>query len=287
MMPLDAHLVHVGQEVLVILDSEQHLLRCLLAILVLSLLLKAVLHALLVVDQDTAGALNESSHVSLRQAVLANALQALIEALVHLRQGVNRGLGAENLKDALNGALPQLAKLCRLWAVCLLVGVQESRDTLGGCNTDRIVEEERQTRQSNLVHNVVDVRLESILQNLSVDDDKLNSHVLVVKNAGLDADNLTLEGYKLPALLVLNLSDLVLVIEQLDVSLGASKFCQWRNNTSQVGHELATHDTAHAAPAVEQEGRLRVIRVGDTVLDTAKQLHQVERILSHPLLSNG
>jgi hypothetical protein len=171
-------------------------------------------------------------------------------------------------------------------AVRLFVRVEQRGDAFGGCDAHGVVEEESEPGEGDLVHDVVDVRLKGFLEDLRVDGDELDGHVLVVQHARLDADDFALERHQLPPVLLVERCDLVLVVQQLDVGLGAREFCEGRDDFTEIGQEVATHDTAHATPAVQQVRRLRVVGFGDAVLYLAEQLDQLQRVVAHVLGTN-
>ncbi|KAI6755910.1 hypothetical protein HG531_005016 [Fusarium graminearum] len=151
-------------------------------------------------------------------------LNRLVEALIHLGKSVNSRFCSQDLEKLVDSGIPQTTEFSRLRAVGFLVGTQELRDKLGGDVSDRVVEEECKTRKGNLFHNLRDIGCKGSLENLGVDNQEFYSHMFIVHGTRLDTNHLTLKGNKLPTFLVLHLLDLVIVIQQLNISLGYGKF---------------------------------------------------------------
>ena len=223
----------------------------------------------------------------LSKAVLAHHFNRLVEALVHLCQGVHSGFGAQNLDDLLCHLAPHLSKPGRLVTVGLTVRVQQLRNELGRRDSHGVVEEECKTWNGNLLHGLQHVWFKRSLQNLCVDGDQLNGGVLFLQRTGLDTDDLALERNELPAFVLFNLVNLILIIQQLNVCLGGRNCQERRHDSGEVRDEVRTQDSAHPTPAVEQVLRLRVVRIDDVLLDVTKQLHEVQGILTHLALANG
>ena len=101
-------LVHVGEECLVVFDGEEDVFRLFFAVFAFRLVLETPLYAVLVVFQHALRTLDEGRHVRSRQTPAAEDFHALIEALIHLCQGVYGRLGGQHFKELYYGPLPQL-----------------------------------------------------------------------------------------------------------------------------------------------------------------------------------
>jgi hypothetical protein len=153
---------------------------------------------------------DEALHVVLAEALTSENFNGLVEALVHFRKGIDRRLGGQNLQQLVDGAGPEAGKLVRGAAVVLLVRTEKIRDKLGRHNADGVVEEEGETRDGNLLHDLRGERGEVALENLGIDNQEFNGHVFVVHRACPDSDSLTAERHQLPAVVLLELLNLLL-----------------------------------------------------------------------------
>ena len=114
------------------------------------------------------------------------------------------------------------------------------------------MKEEGQPRERNLLHDFHDVRLECTFELLCVNDNKFDGHVLVLKDRGFDPDNFAFQGNHFPSLLLLDFSDLILIIKQLDVSFGTGKLQQRWHDTGKIRHKILPEDPTHSTPAMKE-----------------------------------
>ncbi|GKT63760.1 LOW QUALITY PROTEIN: hypothetical protein ColTof3_11099 [Colletotrichum tofieldiae] len=278
-------LVHVRQECLVVLNGQQDILGLIFRILGRDalLVLKTLGNAVFVVLDSRVNRVNETGEVLGRKALLANDFHRLVEALVHLGKGVNGGLGRQHLKKLVHGRRPQPIELVR-GASVFLYELRSCGTNLAEMNLTGSWK--KNAKPGRAIFSMISATSEAALENLGVDDQELNGHVLVLHGASSDTNHLALERDKFPAILLLDLLNLVIVVEELNVSLGAGELEKRRHDIGQEGKELLTEHSAHAAPAVHQVLGLRIVGVRNVLLDGGKKLDKSHGILAKSLLSN-
>ncbi|PMB63633.1 hypothetical protein BM221_010532 [Beauveria bassiana] len=92
---------------------------------------------------------------------------------------------------------------------------------------------------------------------------------------------------KFPALLTLQSLSFLVVIQELNVSLGHRLLEQGGHDATHERNKVSAKNTTHATPAVHQVLRLRIICISNASLDISEQVDQSHGVLTESLLSNG